>query len=56
MTVVLPKCFKCVHYEKGSEPDYKCKAFPGGIPKDVLINGHDKVVKGQEGDYTYKPK
>ena len=50
MEIRLPVFFECQHYEDGSQPDYKCKAFPEGIPMEILINGHDKVAKGQEGD------
>ncbi len=39
------------------DPTYQCKAFPLGIPEDI-VNGtdpHSTPEAGQEGDYTYSP-
>ena len=34
-----------------------CKAFPGEIPKAILLGqtAHIHPIKGQEGDYVYHP-
>tara|TARA_R110002096_G_scaffold275446_3_gene469203 strand:+ start:3286 stop:3462 length:177 start_codon:yes stop_codon:yes gene_type:complete len=41
------QCPVCIHYIK----DLKCKAFPDGIPKKILIGEHDhtKPFKGDNG-------
>lgn len=48
------QCTKC-KYRTGT---MKCKAFPDRIP--MLIYGgskkHDRIIKGQIGDYIYEPK
>lgn len=33
-----------------------CKAFPDGIPKEILTgkNLHEEVMTGQQGDYVYE--
>jgi hypothetical protein len=56
MTVMIPLCFDCVHYFEKNNNVHECKAFPEGIPKNILLKGHDKVIKGQVGDYTFKRK
>ena len=35
----------------------RCKAYPGGIPEEIMYEKelHDKVRKGQEGDYVFTP-
>jgi len=33
-------CFACKHFD-WSKPDYRCAAFPGGIPEPILMFHHD---------------
>ena len=42
-----PQCDYCLNRRKGN----KCKAFPRGIPTDLLLNRplHDKPFKGDGG-------
>lgn len=42
-----PPCFDCKHYLEG----LKCKAFPAGIPEEILDgeNDHRKPYPGDNG-------
>lgn len=53
----------CKWYEGIKQPDddelnefHYCKAFPNGIPREVVIgeNLHKEVMSGQQGDYVYE--
>ena len=48
-----PQCMSCKH--KNGE-DIICKAFPFGIPDEILSNIvlHDKVLDEQNGDFIYE--
>ena len=48
-----PICFQCKNYIK----EYKCKAFPDGIPKEILIWDfeHTKKFPGQDNDILFEP-
>lgn len=50
-------CTKCEH-ASGNNLDFKdfgCRAFPGGIPREMLLkNKHDTPVAGQKGDFVFK--
>ena len=35
--MIQPQCGACKHYDE----DLECKAFPFGIPDEILINKHD---------------
>jgi hypothetical protein len=47
-------CFNCRYLQS----DWKCLAYPEGIPMDIITGRtfHNKVLKGQEGEYIYTPK
>lgn len=46
-------CFNCKHNVPG-EPG--CKAFPKGIPEEIIVsNKHDKPLKNQGNDLVYTP-
>ena len=47
MTLYVPICFDCKHYRK----QFKCKAFPGGIPEEIIFGEHDHTepYKGDGG-------
>ena len=53
MTSFSPICFQCKNYTK----DYNCKAFPKGIPNEILIWEFDHTEKytGQENDIVFEP-
>ncbi len=58
MSVFAPVCSSCIHLNDEQDlPDvYRCKAYPKGIPNDLVwttYNEHDTVQKGQEGTYIY---
>ena len=42
----------CKHYLG----NWKCKAYPKGIPVKPLTQGHFKVETDQEGKYVFEPK
>ena len=45
-----PICLDCVHFFE-DEYGFKCKAFPEGIPDEILDGEHDhhKLFKGDHG-------
>ena len=46
-------CFNCQHNVPG---EMGCKAFPDGIPEEVLLhNKHNKPLKNQKNDLVYTP-
>ena len=50
-------CLYCKNFI--DDKKFTCKAFPDGIPKDVLVNenitNHSKVIEGQQGNYILDP-
>ena len=52
------RCQFCKHILP-SDPHtrVRCKAYPGGIPEEIMYEKvfHNKVIKGQEGDYIFTP-
>jgi len=46
-----PICFDCIYYLD----NYKCKAFPNGIPRDIVFSeaDHHKPYPG-DGGIQYK--
>ena len=47
------QCQKCKHV---NATEFICKAFPFGIPEEVLRNEviHNKILDHQQGDYIYE--
>jgi hypothetical protein len=47
MTIELPLCFFCTHYKE----DATCKAFPNGIPKEIMRSekDHTEPYPGDNG-------
>ena len=43
----FPSCFFCSHFIR----DFKCKAYPDGIPEEILSGEHDhkNPYKGDNG-------
>ena len=54
----IPQCFECFYYIKYNGENFKCEAFPVEIPENILNNKikHNKIIKGQKGNYIFKPK
>ena len=50
MTVITPVCAKCSRYHYTDIEHECCDAFPEGIPKVVLEDGHDHLTP-IEGDH-----
>lgn len=51
-----PICFFCKHFIEGK--DYKCQAFPDGIPNDILFdkNDHSKPLPDQKNEIVFEKK
>ena len=43
----MPRCYECKNYKE----DFKCKAYPFGIPDKILTGeiNHTKPYKGDNG-------
>lgn len=50
----MPICMKCINYMKY----LSCKAFPGGIPKEILDGkfDHTKKFPGQGNEILFEAK
>ena len=46
-------CLKCKHYDF----DWKCAAFPNGIPQEISVgeNDHSKPLKNQKNKIVFEP-
>lgn len=42
--MTLPKCMLCSNFNENSE-EMTCKAFPDGIPEDVIFSGYEEECK-----------
>lgn len=53
---IIPFCVGCKHFI--DDKKFTCKAFPKGIPNKFIYNEkkHDRVVRGQTGDFVYEKK
>jgi len=51
------QCIRCLWFF-GKDSDFKCLAYPGGIPERVLSGDvlHDKVLDDQDGDFVHVPR
>jgi len=52
---IISNCLECKNFIHNKK--FTCKAFPEGIPDNILFNKkiHNKKIKGQTGDYIYEP-
>ena len=57
MTMPFIPCYTCKWYFGNTRGLNTCKAFPQGIPREVLIgkNQHQKKIEGDHG-IQYAPK
>ncbi len=48
-------CYECKFYNYNNF-DWTCKAYPKGIPHDILFSKkyHEKVLDGQVGNYIFE--
>jgi hypothetical protein len=46
-----PLCLRCVHFHEWNENGFTCRAFPHGIPDDIVYGGfnHNKPFRGDHG-------
>jgi len=58
MIFIIPRCFYCKNYDIKDNRKHSCKAFPKGIPENVINNKkkHNKKIKSQIGDYIFEEK
>jgi len=53
----VPICEKCKHFDTDLKFGLTCRAFPDGIPDDILLGVHDHTepYPGDKG-ILFKPK
>lgn len=53
-----PNCMDCTHRDENNFDGITCKAFPEGIPDDILVKGKKHTAKrpDQTGDFIFKRK
>ena len=51
MIVISPICLGCEHFNTLDNDKLSCKAYPDGIPKEIITSEHDhtKPFKGDNG-------
>lgn len=47
----IPTCFECTHFQGRVEGEIRCKAFPSGIPRELMKQDikHDTPYSGDHG-------
>jgi len=51
-----PLCYTCEHFIK-NDSKFKCKAYPEGIPKEIIIGDIDHTKPYfKDGGYQYQYK
>lgn len=57
MTGVQPVCLDCKHLDRDNFAGVTCKAFPKGIPEEILVMGnkHSKPLPEQGNDIIFEP-
>ena len=52
----ISRCLDCKNFI--NDKKFTCKAFPKGIPKNILFNKikHGYKLPGQTGDYIFEEK
>jgi len=53
-----PKCVNCLYYNKADFEKISCKAFPDGIPDEIIFgeNNHHVRLPGQENEFVFTPR
>lgn len=53
---IISNCLECKHFIHDKK--FTCKAFPKGIPNNILFNEveHNKRIKGQSEEYIFEPE
>ncbi len=53
--LMISDCLYCKYFIHDKR--FTCKAFPEGVPKDILYNKkkHGHKIEGQTGDYIFEP-
>ena len=53
-----PMCAFCVHFNRFEPEGFTCKAFPKGIPEEIIegIERHEAVREDQEGELVFEPR
>lgn len=56
-TLGLAQCSVCQNLIEFGDQQVRCKAFPGGVPIDVVRNSvrHTEKLEGQENDIVFQP-
>lgn len=51
-----PVCLNCKFYSADNFERFTCKAFPDGIPDEIIINGnkHIKPLADQDNDIVFE--
>jgi hypothetical protein len=57
ITRELTNCFECKHRTELYGVPGLCKAFPGGIPEEILYDGASHLIPHPEqtGDFIFEP-
>jgi hypothetical protein len=49
-----PKCFECLWQDVSNFRGITCKAFPKGIPDEILMGQpHESIREDQIGEFVY---
>jgi len=51
-------CTQCKHFIGVTRNIWLCRAFPRGIPREILLGfaAHDEVLPNQKGEYVFKKR
>ena len=54
--IIFSRCLNCKNFI--NDKKFTCKAFPNGIPDNILFNEkkHNRKIEGQTGEYLFEEK